>query len=118
MTRGHSTGFVDAEPSIFAQFPDNKARPTVCLEFPAMNTSTAPCYSCSATLWTYVAAAASLAALAGSLYLSLGMGLKACPLCFYQRVFAMSTVGVLLLGLLVPGGRPGLASLLALPAAT
>jgi hypothetical protein len=36
--------------------------------------------------------------LAGSLFLSLGLGLKACPLCFYQRTFMMSIVAVLLLG--------------------
>jgi disulfide bond formation protein DsbB len=91
--------------------------PTLLLDNPAMNPSATQCYSCSATFWTYLATATSLAALAGSLYLSLGMGLKACPLCFYQRVFVMATVGVLVLGLLVPGGRPGLTSLLALPGA-
>jgi disulfide bond formation protein DsbB len=40
------------------------------------------------------------AAAAGSLYLSLEMGLKACALCFYQRAFAFGLVGVLLTGLL------------------
>ena len=35
---------------------------------------------------------------AGSLYLSLGMDLKACTLCFYQRAFAFGLVGVLATG--------------------
>jgi hypothetical protein len=30
----------------------------------------------------------------GSLYLSLGLGLRACPLCFYQRSFVMATLAV------------------------
>lgn len=48
-------------------------------------------------------------AVAGSLYLSIGMGLKACPLCFYQRSFAMGTAAVLLLGLLSRRGHRGMA---------
>jgi disulfide bond formation protein DsbB len=59
----------------------------------------------------------ALVALAGSLYLSLGMKLKACPLCLYQRTFVMAVVGVLLLGLVVGARQPGLLSALALPAA-
>jgi disulfide bond formation protein DsbB len=59
----------------------------------------------------------SVAAVAGSLYLSLGLGLVACPLCFYQRTFAFALVGVLGVGLLVPGRRPGEPCLLALPLA-
>jgi hypothetical protein len=58
-----------------------------------------------------------LAALAGTLYLSMGMQLKACPLCLYQRVFVMGAAGVLLVGIMLPGVRPGVVSLLALPAA-
>src|SRR5688500_14959474 len=45
----------------------------------------------------------SLLAVAGSLYLSMGMKLKACPLCFYQRSFAMGVAAVLAMGL--PTGR-------------
>jgi hypothetical protein len=48
-------------------------------------------------------------AVAGSLYLSMGMGLKACPLCFYQRSFAMGTAAVLLLGLFSGRGHRGMA---------
>jgi disulfide bond formation protein DsbB len=51
---------------------------------------------------------------AGSLYLSMGMGLKACPLCFYQRTFAMGVVAVLLMGLL-SGGHRAILNLLVLP---
>lgn len=67
-------------------------------------------------LWTWAALAASGATVAGSLYLSLGMDLLACPLCFYQRTFAMSVVGVLAIGLLTGAARGGVLSLLALPA--
>jgi hypothetical protein len=40
----------------------------------------------------------ALAGLTGSLYLSIGMGLKACPLCFYQRTFVMAVGAVLVIG--------------------
>jgi len=61
-------------------------------------------------------AAIVLAALAagGSVILSVGLGLKACPLCFYQRSFVFGVAGVLAMGFLA-GARPGLPSLLALP---
>ncbi|MBM4071055.1 MAG: disulfide bond formation protein B [Planctomycetes bacterium] len=73
------------------------------------------------TILLWLALGVSLVAVAGSLYLSLGMNLKACPLCFYQRTFAMSLVGVLGLGLCAgadKGLRPGMLGLLALPLAT
>lgn len=60
----------------------------------------------------------ALATLGGSLWLSLGMGLKACPLCYYQRTFVMGVVGVLTLGLLSGARRGASLSALALPAAT
>lgn len=41
----------------------------------------------------------ALVGVAGSLWLSLGMGLKACPLCFYQRSFVMAAAGALVFGL-------------------
>lgn len=44
------------------------------------------------------ATVAALASVTGSLYLSLGLGLIACPLCFYQRTFAFAVLGVLLVG--------------------
>jgi disulfide bond formation protein DsbB len=67
--------------------------------------------------WSWAALAVALAGLAGSLYLSLGMDLKACPLCFYQRAFVMSVVAVLGMGLLAGAARPGRLALLALPLA-
>jgi disulfide bond formation protein DsbB len=55
---------------------------------------------------------------AGSLHMSLGMGLKACPLCIYERAFAMGAAAVLLLEITgVAAVSPGLSSLLALPLA-
>jgi hypothetical protein len=53
----------------------------------------------------------------GCLYLSLGMGLVACPLCIYQRSFIMAVFAVALVGFLAASDRPGITSLLALPLA-
>jgi disulfide bond formation protein DsbB len=55
--------------------------------------------------------------LAGSLWLSLGLGLKACPLCYYQRTFVMGVVGVLAIGLVTGAQRTTSLALLALPVA-
>ncbi len=65
-----------------------------------------------ALLATVLAAAAA----AGSLWLSIGMKLKACPLCFYQRTFVMAVAGMLIAGLLARVAR-GTLCLLAVPAA-
>lgn len=65
---------------------------------------------------TWLACAVALTASVGSVYLSVGMDLKACPLCFYQRTFAFAAFGVLLVGLLTGAQRTGL-SLLTLPLA-
>jgi hypothetical protein len=59
----------------------------------------------------------ALLALAGSLWLSVGMGLKACPLCFYQRTFVMGVVAVLGIGVLAGRRHRGVLNLLALPLA-
>jgi disulfide bond formation protein DsbB len=45
------------------------------------------------------------------------MNLKACPLCFYERTFALSTFGVLVIGLCTKAWRSGALGLLALPLA-
>jgi disulfide bond formation protein DsbB len=63
------------------------------------------------------ALAVAAAASGGSLFLSLGLGLKACPLCFYQRSFALAAVLVLVLLLGVEGLRSARACLTALPLA-
>src|SRR5260370_8662109 len=56
--------------------------------------------------WVWAALLVALIALAGSLWLSMGMGLKACPLCFYQRTFVMAPVAVLVFGLPGRVSRP------------
>jgi len=54
----------------------------------------------------------------GSLYLSLGMGLNACPLCFYQRTFVFGILGVLAMSSLAGSRIPrGLSCLLITPLA-
>ncbi len=57
----------------------------------------------------------ALVALAGSLWLSMGMKLKACPFCFYQRTFVMSVVAVLAIGLLAGPRQRAVLNVLALP---
>jgi hypothetical protein len=57
----------------------------------------------------------AVVALLGSLWLSVGMGLKACPLCFYQRTFVMGVVAVLGVGLLTGPQYRSVLNLLALP---
>jgi disulfide bond formation protein DsbB len=59
----------------------------------------------------------ALVTLAGSLWLSVGMGLKACPLCFYQRTFVMGVVCVLAVGLLTGPRHHAVLNVLALPMA-
>lgn len=71
----------------------------------------------TATTMAGLALLLALVGLAGSLYLSIGMNLKACPLCYYQRTFMMGVVVVLGLGLLADRERAGLLCLLALPLA-
>jgi disulfide bond formation protein DsbB len=64
----------------------------------------------------WLACLVALATAAGSVYLSVGMELEACPLCFYQRTFAFAAFGVLLVGLLAGAPRSGLC-LMTLPLA-
>ena len=59
----------------------------------------------------------SAGAVAGSLYLSLEMNLKACTLCFYQRAFACGLVGVLGSGVLAFRDQGARICLVALPLA-
>jgi disulfide bond formation protein DsbB len=65
----------------------------------------------------WAALAVACAGLAGSLWLSWGLALKPCPLCFYQRAFVMGAVAVLAMGLLAGAARPGRLGVLALPLA-
>ena len=64
---------------------------------------------------TWAALLVALGGTAGSLYLSLRMGLEPCPLCYYQRAFIMGVAAVLLMGLLTGASRVAPLSLLALP---
>ncbi len=77
-----------------------------------------PAASNRAGILIWAALVASIVAVAGSLTLSLGLRLDACPLCFYQRSFAMSLVAVLGMGLFAGAHRQGWLGLLALPLAT
>jgi disulfide bond formation protein DsbB len=70
-----------------------------------------------ARVWTGAALLVAVLTVAGSLWLSLGMGLKACPLCLYQRTFAMAAVAVLGLGCLGKLAQPAALCQLALPLA-
>jgi disulfide bond formation protein DsbB len=66
----------------------------------------------------WLALAIASVMVAGSLHMSLGMGLKACPLCIYERTCAMGAGAVLLIGITgIAGASAGLSSLLALPLA-
>lgn len=75
----------------------------------------APSRSIKGTTWIVVALVLSLAGVSGSLALSFGLGLKACPLCFYQRSFVMAVLAVLLEGLAVDRTRASLYCLLCVP---
>lgn len=66
-------------------------------------------------VWAILSLVLSIVGTVGSLYLSLG--LKACPLCFYQRTFIMATAAVLGIGFVVDRGRSALLCLLVLPLA-
>lgn len=66
---------------------------------------------------TWLAFLVSLGVAAGSVWLTVGMHLIACPLCIYQRAFAFAALGVLIVGVFVGVRRRGLLSALALPPA-
>lgn len=68
-------------------------------------------------LWFVLALAVAVTGAAGSLWLSIGMGLKACPLCFYQRTFVLSVVGILMTSFAAGSRAWSLAAVLSLPAA-
>ena len=62
---------------------------------------------------TIAATIAAFAAVAGSVYLSMGLGLIACPICLYQRGFAMATFGILVVGLATKARESGYVNLFA-----
>ncbi len=63
--------------------------------------------------FTVLALIAALGSVAGSLYLSLGLGLLACPLCFYQRTFAFAVLGILIVGAFTKARESGFVNLFA-----
>ena len=65
-------------------------------------------------LWTRCALFIAVIGVLGSLHLSLGMDLKACPLCYYQRSFIMAVVAILTFAMFLPGMPTGAATVLAL----
>jgi disulfide bond formation protein DsbB len=71
----------------------------------------------SVLLWNVIALLLALAAVAGSLGLSLVLGLHACPLCYYQRAFVMGVAAILLLSLLTESRGSAAVSVLAAPLA-
>jgi hypothetical protein len=69
------------------------------------------------SVWTWAALVVAIVAAAGSLGLTLVEKKQACPLCFYQRTFALCLVAVLGQGLLTGAVRSGRLAILALPLA-
>jgi disulfide bond formation protein DsbB len=67
--------------------------------------------------WAWLALLVSLLGTFGSFYLSIGMGLKACPLCFYERTLIMAILGVLGVGMFVDRSCAGFTCLLCVPLA-
>jgi hypothetical protein len=82
-----------------------------------MTTTSSTTPPSSINYWNGVALVVALVGVAGSLWLSIGMGLKACALCFYQRSFVMAVAAVLAVGLLAKIRTAGLLSILSLPMA-
>jgi disulfide bond formation protein DsbB len=76
-----------------------------------------PSQEAPATPLTWIALLLAAIATAGSLYLSMGMHLVPCPLCYYQRSFAMAALAVLLVGVGTGMGQYVSLSALALPLA-
>lgn len=68
-----------------------------------------------ASRWGVPALCVALLGAAGSVYLSIGLGLKACPLCFYQRSFMMAAAVSLVTSLWLDGLRSPRACLATLP---
>jgi disulfide bond formation protein DsbB len=64
-----------------------------------------------------IAVLCALAGSVGSVYLSVAMGLKACPLCFYQRTLMLAVLAVLVLGLVTDRSRAAFAAVLCVPLA-
>jgi disulfide bond formation protein DsbB len=70
--------------------------------------------SAAPAFWNFLALGMAVVASSGSVYLSVGLGLKACPLCFYQRTFAITAALVLAMLLWLDGARSRRAAVVAL----
>src|SRR5437588_394700 len=68
-------------------------------------------------LYTWAALVVAALTALGGFYLSMGEGKFPCPLCFYQRAFALGAFGVLLVGLLAGMHTRVCLATLALPVA-
>jgi disulfide bond formation protein DsbB len=68
-------------------------------------------------VWNFGIFTLAVIAGGGSLYLSLGLDLKACPLCFYQRSFALAAILVLAMLSVRDGVRSSAFGLVTLPLA-
>lgn len=68
-----------------------------------------------ATACGWIALAVATMGSLGSVYLSIGLGLKACPLCFYQRSFMMAAAVSLLVSFWLDGVRSTRLCIVALP---
>jgi disulfide bond formation protein DsbB len=66
-------------------------------------------------IWALLALCLACLGAAGSMYLSMGMSLKACPLCFYQRCALFAIVSILVLGWFIDNHRMDLYCLLTFP---
>lgn len=66
-------------------------------------------------IWGVLTLGVALLGSIGSVYLSIGLGLKACPLCFYQRSFMIAATVSLASALWLDGFRKPRACLVALP---
>lgn len=82
-----------------------------------MATAVEPATKSTALPWAGALLLLSLVGMAGSLFLSIHLGLKACPLCFYQRTLIMAIFAVLCIGLVLDRARAGFLCLLSLPLA-
>jgi disulfide bond formation protein DsbB len=79
-----------------------------------MSTNPLPERTPARSLAIWAALLVAVAAASGSLWLTLGMSLKACPLCLYQRCFILAAVAILALGLALRGLESSALGVLAL----
>ncbi|HMP01798.1 MAG TPA: disulfide bond formation protein B [Gemmatales bacterium] len=67
--------------------------------------------------WTLLILAWSGLGVAGSVWMSIGLKLKACPLCFYQRTFVMGVFAIYLMAWMASVSPSSASAQLALPLA-